>query len=207
MAKYKYFINISRLGGEHTIGTISRKVANYWLDEGPDKFEEYIFSNDWGEDKEELNKSIPEEFQINEYWNDMDDIDHINGAEYSSSNFLIVRDISDNPDPLLGKEIGEYSIEDIPIEKLSDPANDAMKNNDDITNGDIAIIYGQSFEKGAWDYEVIETNEPFDIFKLKLSITQWDSLKIVTDIHYDDKVYCNDSSDTTTKSTAFWIDD
>jgi len=34
MAKYSYFINISRLDGEHTIGTISRKVANYWLKVG-----------------------------------------------------------------------------------------------------------------------------------------------------------------------------
>jgi hypothetical protein len=34
MAKYSYSINISRLGGEHTIGTISRKVANYWLNVG-----------------------------------------------------------------------------------------------------------------------------------------------------------------------------
>ena len=66
--KYKYDVYISRYGGEHTIGTIPLKVAKWWLEnKTADEFEEYVFSHDWNDDKEELNKSIPEEFQIDEY--------------------------------------------------------------------------------------------------------------------------------------------
>ena len=44
--KYKYKVSISRYGGEHTIGTIPTKVANWWLEnQTADEFEEYILSN------------------------------------------------------------------------------------------------------------------------------------------------------------------
>ena len=49
--KYKYKVSISRYGGEHTIGTIPTKVANWWLEnKTADEFEEYILSHDWEED-------------------------------------------------------------------------------------------------------------------------------------------------------------
>ena len=210
--KYKYNIYISRLGGEHTIGTISKEVAEYWLEnKSADDFEEHIFSHDWDDDKEKLNKSIPKEFQIDEYWHDMDDIAHMNGAEYHSTNVAYVLD-NTNPDKSKsvgiynqGVEIGEYPLDDIPIDITEDPAVDWQE--DEKNTEDRVIVYGQSFEKGGWDYETIETNEPFDIAKLKVSIAWWDGLKIINDIIYDGELYGCSGGDTTGKSMAFWIDD
>ncbi len=73
--------------------------------------------------------------------------------------------------------------------------------------GDKVIVYGQSFEKGGWDYETIETNEPFDITKLKLAVGHWDGLKIINNIVYDGELYGSSGGDTSGKSMAFWIDD
>ena len=43
--KYKYNICATRYGGEHTIGTINKSVASYWLKRGQDEFEDYM--TDW----------------------------------------------------------------------------------------------------------------------------------------------------------------
>ena len=207
--KYKYDVHISRYGGEHTIGTIPLKVAKWWLaNKTADEFEEYILSHDWEEDKDEFNKSIPEEFQINEYWHDLDDIEHMNGAEYASSNYAYVHE--DKGMSTQSELVGEFPIEDVPIETTFDPVDfatdeDGMMLND--TKHDEVIVYGQSFEKGGWDYEQIVTDKPFDISKLSVGITIWDNLKIITSIYYEDKCYGNIGGDTMGKSMAFWIDD
>ena len=200
--KYKYDVYISRYGGEHTIGTIPLKVAKWWLEnKTADEFEEYVFSHDWNDDKEELNKSIPEEFQIDEYWHDMDNIEHINGAEYASSNYVYVHE--DKGESAQAELVGEFPIEDVPIDNSLDPVETFEK----FIPDDKVIVYGQSFEKGGWDYEQIETDEPFDISKLSVGITIWDNLKIIDSIHYEDKCYGNIGGDTMGKSMAFWIDD
>ena len=197
---YKYKVYTQGYGGEHTIGTISKQVAEWWLNnKTPDEFEEYIHSYDWDDDKEIANKSIPKQFQINKYWHDLDDIEHVHGTEYASSNYLSV------------DEVGVWcSVEDIPIDTLFDPIDfvtdeDGMMLNDNIH--DEVIVYGQSFEKGGWDYEEIITDTPFDISKLTLSVTIWNGLQIIHAINYEGNSYCNIGLDTTGKSMAFWIDD
>ena len=209
--KYKYNFNISRYGGEHIIGTIPLKVAEWWLDnKTADEFEEYIFSHDWNEDKDKLNESIPKEFQINEYWHDLDNIEHINGAEYASSNYLYVYEYkehlkSSNIFHTQGKEIAEIPIEDVPIDSTSDPVQELIESKGTLKND--VIVYGQSFEKGGWDYETIETDKPFDISKLSVSVTKWDDMQIIDSIIYDGECLCNEGGDTWGKSQAFWIDD
>ena len=207
--KYKYNIYISRLGGEHTIGTIPIKVAKYWLEKGEDAFENYMLCDPFDDEKEELNKSIPKEFQINEYWHDMEDIEHTNGAEYASSNYLYVHEYKEHNGTFhhQGKEILTYPIDDITIDSISDPVADATDEDGEIANGDEVIVYGQSFEKGSWEYETIETDEPFDISKLTVSVTIWDNLKIVDSINYDGECYGNMGGSSWGKSMAFWIDD
>jgi len=209
--KYKYTVDISRYGGEHTIGTIPLKVAKWWLEnKSADEFEDYMLCDPFDDEKEELNKSIPEEFQINEYWHDMEDIEHTNGAEYASSNYLYVHEYKEDQDGTYhnqGIQIGEYPIDDITIDSTSDPVADATNEDGEITNGDEVIVYGQSFEKGSWEYEEIETDEPFDISKLTVSVTIWDNLKIVDSINYNGECYGNMGGSSWGKSMAFWIDD
>ena len=209
--KYKYKILTSRYGGEHVIGTIDKKVANYWLLQGQEKFEDYVFSHNWEEEKDELNKTVPKEFQIDEYWHDMDNIEHLNGVEYASSNMVYVHDVSEVPEDSFdqGKEVAEIPIEEISIGEMNDPVANAIDENPNgkIANGDEYVVYGQSFEKGGWDYETIETDKPFDISKLKVDVTIWDNLKIVTSFIYDGEYYCNDGGDTWGSEQNFWIDD
>ena len=87
---YKYHVLGTPHGGEHTIGTIPKKVAEYWLKQGADAFHDYMFA--WDDEKAELNKNIPREFQIEQDWYEIDDIEHICSVEFHDSSVLIVED-------------------------------------------------------------------------------------------------------------------
>jgi len=200
--KYEYTLWGSRYGGEHTIGTIPKTVADYWLDKGQDAFEEYMFAGYWDDDKEELNKTIPEEFQINEYWHDIDDIEHMCSVEFESSNVLIIEDAK------TGETVAEIPMTDDKLGAIDYPESDAYDNDEDIFNGDKVIVYGQSFEKGGFDFENLLLDEPFDVSKVKFNVTQWVNLKLVGSVSYGDTIELNiEGGDTFGKSMEMWIDD
>jgi len=62
MAKYNYYLMVGPYGGKHTIGTIPKKVAEYWLNKGADAFDEYMLDDD--HDKINNSGSIPKEYQL-----------------------------------------------------------------------------------------------------------------------------------------------
>ena len=153
--KYEYRIWGSRYGGEHTIGTIPLKTARYWLNKGEDAFHDYMFSGYWDEDKDELNKDVPEEYRIEEMWHDMDDVDHIFSVEFESSNVLIVEDAK------TGETVTEIEMTEDKLGSVCDPLSDLTYDDDgDLmdadTGEDRVLVYGQSFEKGRFNFETIE---------------------------------------------------
>jgi hypothetical protein len=194
--KYEYHIWGSRYGGEHTIGTIPQKVADYWLEQGQDAFQDYMFAGYWEDDKEELNKTIPKEFQIDTYWHDLDNIEHLCTVEFETSNVIIVEELK------TGKQVVEIAMSD---DLLGDVNNPFADNND--WKGENAVVYGQSFEKGGFDFENLIIDEPFDASKLKLNVSEWDTMKLVNGISYDGQVLYAQGGDTIGKSMAMWIDD
>lgn len=193
---YKYMVYALGHGGEHTIGIIPHKVAEYWLDKENVELYLYMFSGYWDDDKEELNKTIPEEFQINEYWHDMDEIEHMFSVEFESSNVLIIEDAK------TGETVAEINMtEDL----MGDVHNPFAENN--AWKGDNAVVYGQSFEKGGFNFMTLQTDEPFDASKVKFNVTEWSTLKLVNSVDYGGMILPAEDGDTIGKSMAFWIDD
>lgn len=204
--EYEYNIWGSRYGGEHTIGTIPLKTAIYWLKKGEDAFEEYMFSGYWDDDKDELNNDIPEEHQIEEMWHDLDDVDHICSVEFESSNVLVVEDAK------TGKTVAEIEMTEDKLGSVCDPLSLLTYDDDgDLIDPDTGemmnLVYGQSFEKGGFNFETIKTNEPFDASKLKFNITTWSTMKLVHAVEYDGEDYGAEGGDTIGKSMSMWIDD
>ena len=195
---YEYYLTASRYGGEHTIGTIPQKIADYWLDKGQEAFQEYMFAGYWDDDKDELNKNIPVEYQIDTYWHDMDDIEHMCTVEFHDTNVLYVEDAK------TGETVGEINMTEDLLGTVFDPLTEGVCGVD--TTGK-AIVYGQSFEKGGFNFEMLKTDEPFDASKVKFNVTEWDTLKLVDGIVYDAEMLCVEDGDTIGKSMAMWIDD
>ena len=201
MAKYKYYLHAGHYGGEHTIGTIPKEVAEYWLDKGADAFEEYML--DWDHDEINDSGTIPEEFQLPN-WYDVDDIEHVCSIEFTSLNTLTVTDITNQKDGdniWVGKEIAEIKMSEDKIGELLDEESDKISNNDDY------IVYGQSFEKGSCSFEILETDEPFNASKLKFDVAVWNDLQFVTGINYDGESLSNEGMEGHGKSMACWIED
>ena len=191
MTTYKYELCGIRLGGEHTIGTIPVDVASYWIKQGQDVFEQYMWS--WGHDEMNEDGSIPEKYQLPEWW-EVDDIEHLNAVEFEIGNCIVVED-AETRDTVLEVEMTEDRIGSI---------YDPIKEGVDAT--DKAIVYGQSFEKGGWNFETLETKEPFDLQKLKFELTVWNDLKLVHALTYEDHTLNVADGDTIGKSYACWID-
>lgn len=193
--KYEYNLWGSRYGGEHTIGTIPQKVADYWLDKGQEAFEEYMWSYDHYEKNED--GTIPLEYQLSEWW-EVDDIEHMSTVEFSDANVLYVEDVKT-------KEIvAEIPMTEDLIGTVFNPLTEGVCGVD--TTGK-AIVYGQSFEKGGFNFEMLKTDEPFDASKVKFNVTEWDTLKLVNDVDYDGDTLSVEDGDTIGKSFACWIDD
>jgi hypothetical protein len=191
MKTYKYDLWGTRYGGEHTIGTISKDVATYWIKEGTDVFSEYMWT--WDHDEKNADGSIPEEFQLPEWW-EVDDIEHLSTVEFESSNHLIVNDAS------TGEVVAEIAMTEDLIGSIHDPIAQT------VLKPDQAIVYGQSFEKGGFNFESLEVTEPFDPSKMKFELTVWDSIKLVHAVTYGDQTLSSSDGDTVGKSYACWID-
>ena len=199
MVDMKYKIITQRYGGEHTIGTISAEVARYWLHDKREAinphgdFEEYIFDAD---DRNEEG-SIPEKYQLPN-WYEIDDIYHGNPLEYSGSNRLDVIDT----------ETDKYVAENIDITSISiNKTKDALQEyKDDNPKYGGAYVFGQSFEKAGWEYE-LETDKPFDIAKLKVNISVWSDLHLVETLVYDgDELDWDMPDGSWGKSQTCWIE-
>jgi hypothetical protein len=168
----KYTIMGRIYGGEHTIGTIAKEVADYWSDKEQSALEKYIFSAEETRDDELV---VPKKYQLTN-WNEIDDVMHEYALHNATSNLFDVRD--NETDKLVVEDI---EITSLAINKTSDYLQAHRDANPDFDGG---YLFGQMFEKGGWEYE-LETDEPFDIAKLKVNINLWSTEELIGAFVYD----------------------
>lgn len=200
--KYTYQVEGFRLGGEHTIGTIPRKVADYWIDKGEDAFEEYMMSCD----HYEMEDNIPKEYHLPEWW-EVDEIMHQSTVEFEVGNEFIVT----NKDT--GEEITIPMTDDLIFETNCPETDYYEKMGDELKD---PLVFGQAFAKGTFHFSELELDKPFDRSKFNVGIEMWSNLKLVEKIWYGNrKWYFNEDGitllpegeDSWSKSDCCWIDD
>ena len=190
---HNFSLKIFGCGGEHTIGTISNAIASYWQTEGEEFFEEYMFSWDKPEVVEEY--KIPEKFQLQKKdWSELDDLAHLNGPEIINNDSSI--EIIDHES---NKKISEVIIKNEMIEIEEEPEVPEEL----ITK--VQCVYGQAWAKGNFTYGPIESNNPFDIKKLKINCAVWDGILILNNIEYDGENYFLEEEESTGKSNTIYF--
>jgi len=188
----KYLIIAQRYGGEHTIGTLPREVADYWEEQSD--FEEYI------SDTYERNEdgTIPEKYQLGD-WYECDDVMHEYALEYYDGNRIDVMDA----------ETKEYVVEGVDVTTLAVNKLTCKEQEHKDANPDFdgSYVYGQHFEKAGWDYEM-ETDKPFDITKLKVNVSLWCDLQLVNSLVYDDgdAIHGDNEGGSVSKDFRVWIE-
>jgi len=191
-----YKLRLWGYGGEYVMGTVDRKIYDYFRQRRLDVSE---FA--WGYEYAEEN-NIPEDMLPFEpgNWHDCDNLGHSWGVDRNSGT-LQVED--ENGNVVYEKELesisggGEYE----------DPPEPEWGGSEEIwidsqPKGTVVFV-GTSSEKGTFFEADLELKMPFNPGKLCLHYDEIDGNEIVTSVTYDGEELSNEGGDTSGKSSDF----
>ena len=185
-------VKVHQYGGEHVIGDCQKSTANYWKKRGQTEFENYQFST--STERQSIERKILTQFHLPEWW-EIDDISHLYAAEFHPSNWLQAIDWG-NGETLYEIELGSLQSDQI-IKKQSPQVSSS--------EAEMSIIYGQSFEKGEFDYGTLNLDLPLNPRNLTFNIVEWDEIHLLHSLEYEGVRLDQVAGDTVTKSQTTWI--
>jgi hypothetical protein len=184
-----YSIQMWGYGGEYAMGTVDRKIYDYFRYRRLD-LSDFAWDSDYAEDN-----NIPEDmwpFSPGS-WYECDDMCHVNGVDMDSGTLQIS---DENGNTVLEREL--ESIDGMDIERsCGDEVWVDMK-----PAGTVVFI-GVSHEKGTFFEGEIELTESFDPEKLCICYDDIDGNEIVTSVTYDGEDIDNNGGSTNGKSSDF----
>lgn len=179
-------------GGEKVMGTVDRKIYDYFKHRRLD-LTDYSWDSDYADEN-----NIPEDMQPFPAgsWYECDNMAHAHGVSRSAGTLQIE---DEN-----GNVVFERSLED--IDGYSDDSPELSGNDevwiDEKPVGTVVFI-GNSNEKGTFFEGEIELNEPFNITKLSLGYDEIDGEELINSVYYDGEDIDNNGGSTDGKSSDF----
>ena len=187
-----YKIQLWGYGGEYIMGTVDRKIYDYFRARRLD-LSDFAWSSDYADEH-----NIPEEmwpFSPGSYY-DCDDMGHIHGVDRNAGTLQI----TDEQDQV----IYERRLEDITGGNEDEPE---WGSGEEVWIGmkpeGTVVFLGVSNEKGTFFEGEIALRAPFDITKLTLGYDEFDGNDIVNTVEYDGEEIENWGGDTSGKSSEF----
>jgi hypothetical protein len=177
-------------GGEYVMGTVERKVYDYFKRRRLD-LSDYAWDHGGESD-------VPEDMQpfYPGQWHDCDDLGHAWGVDRNGGTLQILNENDEVVYERSTDDIGGWH-DDEPEWRGDDEAWIDMKD-----PGTVVFI-GTSSEKGTFFDGRLELQAPFDITKLSLEYSEIDGNEVVTGAYYNDEVIDNWGGDTSGKSSDF----
>jgi hypothetical protein len=187
-----YKISMWGYGGEKTMGTVDRKIYDYFKQRRLD-LSDYAWDSDYADENK-----IPEDLQpfLPGSWYECDDMAHAHGVNRSAGTLQIE---DEN-----GNIIYERSLENILGGDEDEPewsCNDEVWI-DEKPAGTVVFI-GNSNEKGTFFESDLPLTMPFDITKLTLNYDEIDGEEFVNGVEYDGETIDNWGGNTDGKSSDF----
>ena len=187
-----YKINMWGYGGEYVMGTVDRKIYDYFkhrrLDLG-----DFAWDSGYAEEN-----NIPEEmwpFPPGSYY-ECDNMGHIHGVDRAAGTLQI-----DDED---GETVYQRELSDISGDEEDDPQWGGGEEVWITSQPAGSVVFlGVSNEKGTFFEGDIPLNTPFDISKLTISYDEFDGNDIITGVEYDGESVDNYGGDTNGKSSDF----
>jgi len=187
-----YKISMWGYGGEKTMGTVDRKIYDYFKHRRLD-LSDYAWDSDYADEND-----IPDEMQPFPpgSWYECDDMAHAHGVSRNAGTLQIE---DEN-----GNVIYERSLEDISGGDENEPewscGDEAWI--DEKPAGTVVFI-GNSNEKGTFFEADLPLTMPFDITKLTLNYDEIDGEELVNGVEYDGETIDNWGGNTDGKSSDF----
>jgi hypothetical protein len=187
-----YKISMWGYGGEKTMGTVDRKIYDYFKHRRLD-LSDYAWDSDYADEN-----NIPEDMQPFPpgSWYECDDMAHAHGVNRGAGTLQIE---DEN-----GEVIYERSLEDISGGDENEPewsCGDEVWI-DEKPAGTVVFI-GNSNEKGTFFEADLPLTMPFDITKLTLNYDEIDGEELVNGVEYDGETIDNWGGNTDGKSSDF----
>jgi len=189
-----YKVRLWGYGGEYVMGTVDRKVYDYFR-KNRLGVEDFAWDYDYAEEN-----NIPEDMWPFEpgSWHDCDNMGHCWGVDRSAGTIQV--------DDENGNTVYEKQLESISGYDEEDPEPEWSCGDeiwiDSQPKGTVVFI-GVSSEKGTFFEADLELKMPFDPAKLCLNYDEIDGNEIITSVYYDEEELNNDGGDTNGKSTDF----
>jgi len=187
-----YKINMWGYGGETVMGTVDRKIYDYFKSRRLD-LSDYAWNSDYAEEH-----NIPEDMQPfpSGSWYECDGMGHAHGVARNAGTLQIL----DENDEV----VYERSLEELTGWEDDEPQLDC---NEEVFIGEkpdgTVVFIGRSNEKGTFFESEIELKAPFDITKLTLGYDEIDGEEIVNYVNYDGEDIDNWGGNTDGKSSDF----
>jgi hypothetical protein len=187
-----YSVQMWGYGGEVIMGTVDRKIYDYFRQRRLD-VSEFAWDGDYAEEN-----NIPEDMWpfTPGSWYDCDNIAHAYGISRNAGTLQI----SDEK----GDTVYEHSLEG--MDGYSDNSAE-LSCGDEVWIGmkpaGTVVFIGRSNEKGTFFEGEIELKQPFDITKVTLNYDEIDGEELVTSMEYDGEEIDNNGGSTDGKSSDF----
>jgi hypothetical protein len=190
-----YQVTVSGYGGEMVMGTIDRKIVDYFEENDIDL---ETYATNWNDPDDDDYLEVPEEMQpfSQGSWYECDNIEHCSGAEFGGS-WITVSDE-------LGNEVWQAEIN----HDLSDLGCDiecfCEEEIEKYTDKNTAVFVGQNFEKGCFFEAELYLTQPFDPSKFKFTYSDLAGWSILNTVEYNgEELEGADGYSTTGKSSSF----
>ena len=189
-----YKVRLWGYGGEHVMGTVDRKVYDYFRKHRID-LSEFAWDGVYAEEN-----NVPEDMQpfYPGAWHDCDNMGHCWGVDRSAGTIQV--------DDENGNTVYEKSLDDIVGYDEENPEPEWSCGEEvwiDSQPAGTVVFIGTSSEKGTFFEADLELKMPFDPSKLCLHYDEVDGNEIITSVIYDGEELNNDGGDTNGKSSDF----
>lgn len=186
-----YTIQMWGYGGEYVMGTVDRKIYDYFKSRRL-SLSDYAWDSDYADEH-----NIPEDMQPFPpgSWYECDDMGHCHGVDRGAGTLQICDENGD--------VVYEQRLEDL----CGDDGEPEISSFDEVwidsrPVGDVVFI-GVSNEKGTFFEGEIDLKQPFDVTKLCLSYDDIDGNEVINSVTYDEETIDNNGGSTDGKSSDF----
>ena len=191
-----YKIQLWGYGGEYIMGTVDRKIYDYFKQRRLD-LSDFAWDSEYAEDNH-----IPEEmwpFPPGSYY-DCDDMCHEHGVDRNAGTLQIM---NENEEVVYEKRLADIS----GMGADGDEPEPEWGGGEEYWIGmkpvGTVVFFGVSNEKGTFFEGEIELKQPFDASKLELGYDEIDGNDIINSVKYDGEQIDNWGGDTSGKSSEF----
>lgn len=184
-----YKIHLWGYGGEYAMGTVDKKIYEYFRQRRL-SVSDFAWNSDYAEEN-----NIPEDMWpfTPGSWYECEDMGHVYGVDRSSGTMQILDD-------------KDQVIYERPLEDL-DGCDVQLSTGDEVyidnqPKGTV-VFFGYTSDKGTFFEADIDLTQPFDPEKLCITVDEFDGNEIVTSVQYDEVDLCNNGGDTNGKGSDF----